>query len=320
MKDERIYILLSKHFLRETTQEEENEIQLFKAENAEEYFVLKKLWKTNNIHIKEYNTEAAWRRVKPTPNQTTKFLNDNKLTLGKALRYLAAAAAIILLSIFAYQFFQNHSNTPQKQLVFNTVQGKQMINLADGSKIWLNDGATLTYPDSFDDSLRQVSLTGEAWFEIAKNPKKPFEVKAINSFVRVLGTTFNVRTDSFYTQVVVETGKVRVSSFDKSKNVIITHGWSAKVDNKKVEKYASNNANYLSWKTGKFDFNNSNLIDIVRELNDYYGDSIVIEATNLSDSKLTAKFDNTPLKDIISIIELTCDCNIEHKQGKYIIK
>jgi len=320
MKDERIYILLSKHFLGETTQEEENEIQLFKAENAEEYLILKKLWNKNNIQIKEYNIEAAWRRVNLDTLETTKSLSINRLTFRKALRIFAAAAAIVLLSIFAYQFFQNHSNTSQNQLVLNTVQGKQMINLADGSKIWLNDGATLTYPDSFDDSLRQVSLTGEAWFEIAKNPEKPFEINAINSFVRVLGTTFNVQTDSISTQVVVETGKVKVSSFDKSKNVIITHGWSAKVNNIEVEKYASNNANYLSWKTGKFNFNNSNLIDIVRELNDYYGDSIIIESTDLSECKLTAKFDNTPLKDIISIIELTCDCNIEHKQGKYIIK
>jgi ferric-dicitrate binding protein FerR (iron transport regulator) len=320
MKEERIYILLSKHFLGETTQEEENEIQLFKVEHTEEYFILKKLWRSNSVHIKEYNTEAAWRRVKPTRNQTTKYLNGNKLNLGKALRFIAAAAAVIVLSIFVYQFYQNHSNSPQKQLVYNTIQGKQVIILADGSKIWLNNGATLTYPDSFNDSLRQVSLTGEAWFEIAKNPDKPFEIKAINSFVRVLGTTFNVYTDSNSTQVVVETGKVKVCSFDKSKNVIITHGWSAKVDNKEIEKYASNNANYLSWKTGKFDFNNSNLIDIVEELNGFYGDSIIIESADLYACKLTAKFDNTSLKDIISIIELTCDCNIEYKEGKYIIK
>lgn len=175
--------------------------------------------------------------------------NGNKSTKSDTVRYLkkywltGAAAAIFFafLSVWFYQnqFRTNHTVLTYKELVSDNNEGlveqtnnsnkPQVITLSDGSSVLLQPNSKLSYPKIFTGNERKVYLSGEGFFEISKNPHKPFLVYANEIITKVVGTSFRVRAypDQPNVEVLVRTGKVRVSSnelvtnSDQKKEVIL---------------------------------------------------------------------------------------------------
>jgi ferric-dicitrate binding protein FerR (iron transport regulator) len=301
---EDIYNILSKHFQENVTKEEQNQIDSFIKANPKEYETLKKVWNTKSVQITDFNTPKAWDTIQPKLKKETKII-----PLYKRIGRIAAAAAIFtfiaLSGYYTIEFVQQpnillaHANVSEK--------GKTIV-LSDGSKVWLNTGATLSFPEEFDDNFRNVTLTGEAFFEVEKNPEKPFIVNMDNASVTVLGTSFNISSSTEKTEVTVATGKVKVAT--GLEYVFITKGYSASVSPQQVIKHQTKDMNYLSWKTGEFVFNDLDMFQVIADLNTYYPNGITISDNWENHCSLTAHFKQAKLQEVLEIIGLTCDLEL----------
>lgn len=306
-----IYTLLSKHFIQETSQEEEKIISDFKSTNAQEYEMLKRLWNSENLKIDNFDQEAAWQKLVKESSQT----ENNVIRLP--IRKIASVAAVFLLAcFFSWQYLYN-SNPTSLQLVSQDTK-KELI-LDDGSIVYLNKNSSISYPSQFDGNQRIVSLQGEAFFDITRDESKPFIIKTIQSEIEVLGTSFNIDASKERTEVAVKTGKVQVTGIQNQEKAILVKEQSAIITNQKLETFESDNENFLAWKTGKFVFKNQAISSIVNELNTFYENRIEL-VNQERDCELTASFDQATIEEILEIITLTCKLNTTKKNGTYKLK
>lgn len=316
---EKIYHLLPKHFLRETTPEEELIIEQYKKDHPEEYNALKRLWqKEGEIKIKDFDSQKAWSSVQKEFISKTK--NTPKIIpFYRKFQNIAAAAVLLILATTAFFYLQkNLSKEVQYAQVVSTVQ-VQEVALSDGTKIWLNNNAKISYPTQFQGDTRKVTLEGEAFFEVAKNPNKPFVITTSHSTIQVLGTSFNVKDQSNRTTISVRTGKVEVVSSSTSEKVVLTPRQSAIVTRDNIRQAALKNENYLGWKTGIFKFTDANLSEVVKDLNTYYPKKIILKNKNI-DCNFTATFDQLSMQGVIQILKRLCHISVIEKDGKYLLE
>ena len=157
-----------------------------------------------------------------------------------------------------------------------------------------------------------VSLDGEAYFDVAENPSKPFIIKANGTEVKVLGTSFNVKSLGNETEVTVTSGRVQFSKINSDMPpVILTKDEKGMATPYKLKKEANSNPNFLSWKTGKFHFEDTDLSQVIFDLSRFYGKKLKIKEQEKIDCQLTADFNGEDLPTILEIIRRTCDLQIE---------
>jgi len=213
-----------------------------------------------------------------------------------------------------------------KEESFNTLvvpkQGEYNMSLSDGTKIWMNSSSSLRYPVQFLKNERRVYLTGEAYFEVAKNSKKPFFVVLQNGLeVKVLGTKFNVM--SYNDEINVETtlleGKVEMSTINKNgkteKSILLPDQQLAfNKDQKTKEIKTVDASNYAAWKDGIFIFENEDLLNIMRKLNRWYGCIAMFENSDLKKTKFTGEIKKYDEFDaVMKVLELTGDFSFSKK-------
>lgn len=159
----------------------------------------------------------------------------------------------------------------------STVKGQQyQVVLPDGSRVWLNAASAITYPANFANlKNRMVQLSGEAYFEIAKDKSHPFIVKTDKQQVEVLGTHFNINSygDEKATKTTLLEGSVKVSS-DKGDRVLLPGQQSALIKNALQVRNADVNET-VAWKNGDFVFNNEEFGSILRQLSRWYNVEII---------------------------------------------
>lgn len=266
-----------------------------------------------------YNTDAAWEKLH------SRLKEDNLLKPEKPKVYLntfVRAAAIliigILISAIAFYTIPKQMKT-HNRVVENNSNEIKMLVLPDNSQVFLNSGAQIQYPQEFSEDSRTVEFKGEAFFDISKNKEKPFVIKTGKSEIQVLGTSFNVNTlsKSAELEVIVKTGKVKVSKTDK--NVVLVPGEVAEVKNNSILKTKNTNKNYLSWKTKEFNFEGVELSQILTDLNKAYKVAIVIEKEEILKRKLNTGFKNQELETILKVIAETYNLSIKKEDGKIIL-
>jgi len=173
---------------------------------------------------------------------------------------------------------------------------RHSITLSDGTQIHLNSGSKLVFPAEFKGNTREVYLKGEGYFEVEKNPAKPFIVKTDHLDIKVLGTVFNISAygdDQTVSAVLVE-GKVNVTQKNKLfRNVeyILQPGqgcfYSLTSDKSEVKKV--NLADFILWKDGLYQFHNRPLKQIVEMVKKYYNISITIENEKIANTIISGK-------------------------------
>jgi len=312
--------LLAQHFSGEDLGEYKHIIDQFRGANPDEYAALKKLWTTDGVKVSSYDIEDAWQSVVNTANRLTlKPTPKTKIvSLYSKLAKVASIAAIFLLvAYFVFPQITKQDNNLLVELVGD--DSKEGVILDDGSIIYLNKDAKLSYPKSFDGEQRVVSLDGEAYFDIARDEERPFKIKTNHSEVEVLGTSFNIDTDKLRTEVAVTSGKVKVSSLTTDENVILIKNQAATVDNKTLNTYTVKNENFVAWKTGVFTFREENIATIVAELNTFYKDDISLK-THASECVLSASFDKASVQQVLEIVTLSCNLNLTETNGIYELK
>ncbi len=218
-----------------------------------------------------------------------------------------ASVAVIALAV-GFWFTSNPTTAGTEMLAVETGnQDKQTIQLADGTKVYLNEHSSLSYPAAFTADTRSVELTGEAFFEVAKNAVKPFIITTNKAKVTVLGTSFNVRAKiaETATEVVVKTGKVRLENTEGSKKVELVANQKGvyEASNNKIVQSEEMDMNEMAWHSDKLVFKNSPLKEVIADLSNQFDVSIQLENTNLSSCEMGGLFKvSQGIKEILDTI------------------
>jgi len=258
---------------------------------------------------------------KPQHEPKVLDLNPKKRSRKTVLKFVIAAASIIALIAVGNSFFFTENNSlpaPAVQpevIAENTLidfSGKQLVHLPDGSTVLLNDNSSLKYDqNSFNSKTREVTLTGEAFFDIKHNEKKPFIVHTGKIQTRVLGTAFNInaKNSSKNIEVTVARGKVQVGDTEKVYGVI-TPNQQIKV-NKTTLSFEQNNisaAIVTEWKSNYLILDDINMTEAAALISQKYKVQILIQNEKIKNCRITASFLNEEdldhvLKVISSVIE-----------------
>ncbi len=167
------------------------------------------------------------------------------------------------------------------QVGYNTLTtprgGQYQVELPDGSKVWINSASTLRYPTAFLGNNREVSLSGEAYFEVEKDPQHPFVVKTNEVNVQVLGTGFNVMAypEEGAVRTTLLHGSVKVQSQQLEKMII--PGEQARIVGKQFEVTKPNLEQVLAWKNGSFNFQGADMRTIMRQISRWYDVDVEVQ-------------------------------------------
>lgn len=182
--------------------------------------------------------------------------------------------------------------------------GEFHFKLSDGTLVWLNSESSFSFPNKFENGVRKVVLSGEGYFEVAKDKTKPFKVMANGTEVTVLGTHFNVSSyeGERQTTVTLAEGSVRVNN-EKS-SVLLTPNQSAvSADLGKLKVSNVNVAEVIAWKEGFFVFDNSDIKSIMKTLSRWYDFEIEYKGV-ITTKKFGGTFSRSKnIKDLLSALE-----------------
>ncbi|MBC9797318.1 FecR family protein [Sinomicrobium weinanense] len=315
MKDETIV----KYIREELEDNERQEVMRWIAsseEHQKKYNFLKAQHTVSGFNRPALDVEKIYSRWKK---------HDKKQRQRKILLRLTSAVAIFVLMWFVVDMLPS-SDT--KKDVVNTKEEKMVevvtprgisreIVLPDSTHVVLNVDSRLKYPPVFKDSIREVFLTGEAYFEVIKDTRLPFIVHAGDMNIRVLGTSFNVRSysgDSDTRTTLVE-GTVEVSSDDVApvklkplQAAMLNHGQTQL----KIKEVSREEA--VSWKEGKLIFKETPLEDVLEDLERRYDVQFEIGSAVLYDYLFTGTFDNLTIDEVLRVLKISSSIN--YKKGK----
>jgi transmembrane sensor len=257
---------------------------------------------------------------------TRKDVFSTRKNIFSIRRIAAVAAAVIVIIGLSTAFKQNsflfNILHPVKETLVATVHGEsKIIRLTDGTNIHLNENSSLTYTNRYETGpQREISLQGEAFFEVTKNPDHPFIVKAGKAIIKVLGTSFNVSVNKADSAVVVAVRDGLISLQHDKEQLLLPAGAIGMLKEKPVLYTHANIDNYLSWMNGKLVFENAALKDVVAELENIYHVNIRLENTSLEKIHLTLQYKHMPLQVILNVICNSLDLQYADQHGTIIIQ
>jgi len=262
------------------------------------------------------NEEQAWQRFRVRTMAANPPAGKVRTIGGLSKRWMMAASVIISIGLVAASYFILN-NSP---VTVATAEVPKKETLPDGSVVSLNKYSEIRYHPKFKGSVRRLHLKGEAFFNVKPDKTKPFEVDANDVKVTVVGTSFNIRTNDSITEIIVETGIVKV---EKQNQTILLHPNEkllirAKGQPPQIEK--SNDILHQYYRTHEFVCDNTPLWKLVEILNEAYGANIVIANNQLKSLPLTTTFYNESLENILSVISETFNISVERQANNIILK
>jgi transmembrane sensor len=298
-------------------------------------------------------------RVVGTRPAETRML-DARFAGGRAAapvakRWSAIAAVLILLAAGSYTWWKLDVQTIP--LAWQSGTAIRIDTLPDGSRVTLNKFSSLRL--SGDKTSRAVRLSGEAFFEVAHDARRPFTVQVNEVTIRDEGTGFNVRSTDSTTEIIVETGAVLVSAgsgttagagtamgsgtmtglggagavkVSAGEKVLVTAGSGtgkvaagsgavkANAGEGTITKTPVSNRLYQYYRTKRFLCRNTPLSELITVLNEAYGTHIVVQKEEINRLQMTATFDDEDLDSILTVITKTFGLNIQKKGGSILLK
>lgn len=266
--------------------------------------------------IKNLWSYAGFRNFE-TLSQDARSMPFRPSTSRKTIRlHILRYAAVFILAFLlgGSSLFLLKNSLDSQEAAFNEIivplgESSEVI-LADQTHVWLNSGARLSYPSGFQGKIREVRLTGEAFFEVSRDEKRPFHVVTPNLTVNVLGTSFNVEAfdQSKFTNVTLVEGKVNIENRKGNVLAVLSPNENAlyDTDKNKIEITKVNTNFYTSWKKGTISFKNEKLTDIAQKLERWYNVEIVFDHESVKDMKFTGSIlRNKPVDQIMEILKYT---------------
>lgn len=234
-----------------------------------------------------------------------------------ALKYAAIVAVAFLSGIL----LRTHSPL-DKSIHYSEIRvpygQMSQLTLSDGTEVWLNSGTTLSYPDRFGDKSRAVTITGEAFFKVARMPDKPFTINSTDLSIQVLGTSFNFSAypEDSYSSVTLVEGKVAI---EDSKGVAIAQLRPGQMATKEKSSDKLNikevkTTSYSAWTEGKIFFDDERLDQIAFKLERWFNVEISFDDPKLKSKRFTGTIlKNKPVDQIMQALELLAPINFQHQ-------
>ncbi|WP_461532845.1 FecR family protein [Sinomicrobium sp.] len=286
--------------------------------NQEHYNMLVARYSASQFNSKSLDTIKSYQKV----NRATRRFKptDIQKTLG--------AAAVLLIGVLLFGVLK-----PDTLDVFDGGDGQlvravtprgvsRTVTLPDGTVVQLNVDSELSYPKEFQDSIREVHLIGEAYFEVKRDEQRPFVVYAGEMNVRVLGTSFNVRSyrnDSEIKTTLVE-GSVKLEN-NNMKPIILEPMQTALFDRseKQLDIRDISVEEAVSWKSGKLVFKGTPLKDVLEDLERKYDVHFRVDDSSLYDNLFTGTFDNLSVEEVLRVFRISSSISFDKKGGEIIL-
>ncbi len=289
-------------------------------ENQKEYFQQKDIWDSYKMQSEKgiVNVKREWRTLS---NRLDIFKNTNTITLNKNIGFWMKIAAIIVV-VFGLGWSSNLVSDfliVQDDIVHKLEVPKgqrSKLELADGTEVWLNSDSKLDFSINNENKERVVNLEGEAFFHVARNVEKPFIVKVKGQELKVLGTSFNVRSykdeESVYT--TLEEGSIEVSVGGRKiilepNQQLIFNRLSNRLSRKAVE------TNYYTvWRDGRYVFDNESFSDVMRMVERWYDVKFIYPDEFFKEMHFSGVIKRTkPIEHVLTLINHTTPIRFEIK-------
>lgn len=314
--------LLVKYLLEETSPGENAEVEQWlelDASNQKHYDDFKLIWHESKAlaAISQVDEETGWQkfrnRIHAAPTGKAKIK-----TMG--FKWLKIAAMIVLIAGAAGLVYKITGNRPIETIALQSLNKVVTDTLPDHSIITLNRNSTLSYPEKFKGNTRDVTLQGEAFFSVAPDKSKPFIINVNDVTVKVVGTSFNIKSSDGNTEIIVETGIVEVIKNHKEIDLHANEKIIVKKDNDLLAKEKKTETLYNYYRTKEFECDNTPLWKLVEVLNQAYNTHIIIERKELRNLPLTTTFNDQSLNTILEVIRQTFDITLTQTGNEIILK
>ena len=337
---------ITRYVLNECSDEEKKEIESRIKFDSNFSKAVKDAQRVASVKQKPFQTKdinLKWEEVKAdlvldniiSPKQeyhpNRKIEEYNSKNRSRKMFYTAwRYAAIIVFTIGMSYFLSKEFISPEtiitdveyKTLSVNSGERKTIV-LYDGTTINLDSGSELKYPNKFG-ATREVYLKGEGYFQVTKNPNKPFRIHANNALIQVLGTKFNIRNwaeDNEGVIVTVSEGKVALGDNNsaESDKVYLTKNMQSSVllNGKTLEPITVNASNFSRWMNNEKHFKDASLKQILSQLERWYDIEFEVEKELLQRKNLTVHLDNTNLDELLELISAITNTKVQ-RHGKKI--
>lgn len=300
----------------------------------------------NKFHWDRNRKQKLWNRIQDVNSQHEKSLNKNVRFLKdtdhikstkeetKSSHFFKASfkwAAVLLLLILTSIYIIKHN--PEEPEVSETValvnksvsKGQKLkIFLPDGSTVYMNSESSISYEKNFSSQSREINLTGEAFFEVAKDSLRPFIVRSDNLVVTALGTSFNIRAsaDEQQLSVALLTGMISVQNNDSQDELLFLNPNEAAILDKKANALQRKDFNFeedILWTQGILYFKQIPLTEAFDRLERWYGVSFIIENLPKKPLLVTGKFDNESLENVLRSLSHTTSFETKIDNGKVMV-
>jgi ferric-dicitrate binding protein FerR (iron transport regulator) len=341
MHKERITQLIARKLSGEASPEEIMELDALLKEYPEEAYLLSILvdyWATpvSAITDEDADAEAHFRHILDAAANESQDPEPVYKSRPHYIRNILAIAAVFAgLILFSWLYVKWSGSQPGVPSVarIETIAkpgAKSRLLLPDGSVVWLNSGSRISYPDNFTDSLREVELEGEAYFDVAKDAKRPFIVNTRDIHIKVLGTVFNVKCypEDNKTEATLISGSVQVSKTGEShQEIMLLHPFEKVVVNRAPERVAENtdtadiHHNMMvkqlkksttdtamvetAWVYNKLVFDGEDFREIAAEMERWYNVKIFINDSTIAKYRVHAKFENESITEVLAALKLS---------------
>ncbi|HRQ19389.1 MAG TPA: FecR domain-containing protein [Agriterribacter sp.] len=258
------------------------------------------------------------------------------------LRWVSIAAASVIMAGMLTTYLVSYRFDEKKEVVSQTANlltmqvntgtaQRKTVQLPDGTQVWLSPSTLLEYPAAFEGDTREVTLSGEAFFEVAHDSIHPFLIRSDNIQTKVLGTSFNIQ--AYHNQkkiaVMVVTGRVKISNLgsvqNKMENIEISANQKAVFD-KNTDRFIKEETdtieapNMLKRKEGEFVYKNEPLLKIAEDIEEYFGVKIKV-ADEIRNCEVVASFNVTDKpEDVLEVIAITVNGKLARKDQQYTIE
>lgn len=321
MNQELFKILLEKY--QKGTLSDEEHIQMLRlldvSDNFEEFKEISAQKWESIESVLNYSDDNAWKKIleKNQIEDREKDLTDRTKTKRIYVQIFKYAALFIGAFLISWVIRGKIDNSQPDTIEYCEVSvdygSKSALILPDGTTVKLNSGSKLRYPQKFSTKSREVSLEGEAYFEVVKNPKKPFIVQSGDLDIRVLGTKFNLKaySNDKYIETTLITGVVEVAARNKGFNTLMLKPAEQAVYNrtsKNVKVYKKDQkslANYISWKDNFLVFKEEKFDEVIKKLERWYNVKIVVKQQYLKDLTFTGTFENETIEQALEALRIT---------------
>jgi transmembrane sensor len=264
------------------------------------------------------DVDKAWEKLNNRIEENKKGIAIKLEAEGFPVFYRVAAVLLVVLGISISILL---TLTPFNQKIVYSTKALENARyvLPDGSLAELNQSSKIVFKKGLDGELRKIKLTGEAYFEVAHNPSRPFVVETSWGKVTVKGTSFNVLSrNSKKSEVYVTSGvvNVRVVGKDQQQEMDLLAGDLGIISNNNILKKNNIGHNYLAWKTKELVFHETPVSEVVEVLNHAFQSNIEISDPAIGNLKYTATIKNQPLDMVLKAFDSSFDEFTVEGQGR----